>query len=390
MRSDCALIMKSLLIGLSLMMAGCQEPFVPDAGGDWKAVATGGDHTCALTSTGGAYCWGRGADGELGTGDLANELAPRPVAGNLTFKSITAGDAHTCALDETGRAFCWGWSAFYQVGASLAPTTRVPVQIDGNERFSAISAGAHHTCGIALDARVFCWGYNRWGQNGNGFTQTTNPAAPTTGNLRATHISSGGYHTCALTATGTAFCWGNNQFGQLGIGSDTLFTVDPMAVRTSLQFKSIDAGATHTCAIATNDRVHCWGSAEFGELGDGAMFKPGLPGPSTPVGTILLDTVKLVSAGVNETCAVQITGGAFCWGRGTEGQLGNGNPANFAQRQPVKPQGKFDFDVLATGGYTHACGITKGTIYCWGTGQSGQLGIGSNTSSIVPQRISSR
>jgi alpha-tubulin suppressor-like RCC1 family protein len=240
---------------------------------------------------------------------------------------------------------------------------------------------------VALDARVFCWGYNRWGQNGNGLTQTTNPAAPTTGDLRAVSVSAGGYHTCALTAAGNAFCWGSNQYGQLGIGSDTLFTVDPMAVRTTLRFKSIDAGATHTCAISVDDRVFCWGSAEYGELGDGASFKPGLPGPATPVQTLLLEPAGIVSAGVNETCAVQTAGGTFCWGRGTEGQLGNGNTNNFAVRQPIKPQGQFVFDVLAVGGSTHACGIDSGIIYCWGTGRFGQLGLGSETTSIVPQRI---
>src|SRR5688572_3186038 len=160
-------MMKRALVGLAIAVVGCEDPNVPDDIHEFVDVATGGDHTCAITADGTAYCWGRGADGQLGTGDLENQFIPRRVETNIAFKTITTGDAHTCALDQSGRAYCWGWTAFYQLGVVGASDTRVPGLIDGNERFASISAGAHHTCGIALDQRVFCWGYNRWGQNGN-------------------------------------------------------------------------------------------------------------------------------------------------------------------------------------------------------------------------------
>jgi alpha-tubulin suppressor-like RCC1 family protein len=378
----------ALLISLTTAMAACDDTFVPDDIHEFVDVATGGDHTCAVTVDGEAFCWGRGADGELGTGDIANAFTPRAVQSNVRFKAITAGDAHTCALSEDGRAYCWGWTAHYQVGSALPANPRLPVPIDGNQRFTSISAGAHHTCGIAVDGRVFCWGYNRWGQNGNGITQTTVPAEATTGGLRASAISAGGFHTCALATNGAAFCWGSNQYGQLGIGADTLNSANPLPVKTALRFTRIDAGATHTCAIATDARVFCWGSAVYGEVGDGAPFKPGLPGPSTPNPVLLLGSATNVSAGVNQTCAVDVTVAASCWGRGTEGQLGNGNALDFPVRQPVRPLGKFVFTVLSTGGTTHACGINTGAVYCWGTGKFGQLGAGSLTISNVPQRIS--
>jgi alpha-tubulin suppressor-like RCC1 family protein len=383
---DLAAIVRATAPVIMLVFASCSDPFLPDDQRQWSGVATGGDHTCAITTAGEAYCWGRGSDGQLGNGEIVDAFTPVRVAGDQTFKAITTGDAHSCGLDESGIAYCWGWNAFYQVGSGFAATTRIPVPIDGSARFTAISAGAHHTCAIAEDRRVLCWGYNRWGQNGNGFTQTTIPAEPTSVILDAAAVSAGGYHTCAVTRNGSAYCWGSNYYGQLGIGSDVLFSADPLPVKTDLRFTRIDAGANHTCAIATDGQSYCWGSAEYGELGDGAAFKPGLPGPATPVLVRLISSTSLISAGVNQTCAVERRAGTYCWGRGTEGQLANGDAANFAIRQPIK--GDIAFDILSTGGTTHACGISSGILYCWGTGRAGQLGAGANTISHEPQRIS--
>jgi alpha-tubulin suppressor-like RCC1 family protein len=377
-------MMKRAFLTLVIAMAACQDPYVPDDTNVWTGVAAGGEHTCAVNVDGEVYCWGRGENGQLGTGLKTNALTPRRTQSDAEFTAITVGDTHSCALEESGRVFCWGWNAFRQTGVELGDVP-FPMEVQTNERFLSISAGGHHTCGVAIDLRVVCWGYNRWGQNGNDLKQITIPPAATSGGLRATAVSAGADHTCAISVSGATYCWGSNSYGQLGVGSETLFSVDPVPVQTSLQFTRIDAGATHTCGVATDGRAYCWGSSVYGELGDGAPFKPGVAGPATPVGVLALDAVTDISAGVSHTCAVQ-SGATFCWGRGTEGQLGIGRAANFAVRQLIDD--KFAFTVLATGGTTHACGIMRGRIYCWGAGTYGQLGTGSVRSSNLPIRIS--
>jgi alpha-tubulin suppressor-like RCC1 family protein len=372
---------------LALALCACEEPTVADDVHHFVDVATGGDHSCAVTTAGQAFCWGRGADGELGNGEVANQTVPARVQSEIVFKSITTGYAHTCALDGSGRAFCWGFNAYFQTGANPA-NTRIPNPIDGNERFAGVSAGANHTCGVALDGRVLCWGYNRWGQIGSGSTQVAIAAQLVSGNLRARRVSAGGDHTCAIDTANVAYCWGSNQYGQLGFDTDTLYSVIPVPVKTNLRFISIAAGSTHTCAISLDARVYCWGSAEYGEIGDGGFFRPGLPGPATPTPAILLAGASAVSAGVHLSCAVDLTNATSCWGRGIEGQTGSGNLNNFTVRQPLKPFGKFTFTVLAAGGNTHACGIMAGVVYCWGTGLHGQLGRRASTVNILPERIS--
>lgn len=372
-----------ILLSLAMVLGACKDVTLPDTEHTFVDVTTGGDHSCAVTDQGEAYCWGRGADGELGNGTVANSLTPARVQSGVTFKAVSAGEAHTCALDKAGRAYCWGWNAFYELGITTAVDTRVPNPIEAAQQFSMISAGSFHNCAVALDSRVFCWGYNRWGQNGNGLTQTTVPPEPIP--LQARMVSAGGMHTCAIATNGMAFCWGSNQYGQLGIGSDTLFVTTPMPVRSSLQYISIDAGITHTCAVTVTGETYCWGSAAFGEIGDGARFKEGVPGPALPVRVEPINPVSAVSTGKYFSCA--LSGSISCWGRGEEGQLGNGNALSFSRPQLMNVKPNVSFAKLSADGNTHACALGNGAVWCWGTGQFGQLGMGARTTSTVPQRI---
>jgi alpha-tubulin suppressor-like RCC1 family protein len=382
------------LLALGMMVA-CDDPFAPEDQRVYMDVATGAEHTCAITTGGDAYCWGRNSDGQLGDGTRADRFEPTKVADNLRFKSITAGDAHTCALTDEGKAYCWGWSAFYQLGNPLAPTNTEPVPVTTEVRFSAISAGAHHTCAIALDTKVYCWGYNRWGQGGLGLTEVISTPLPVAGDFRAIAISAGGDHTCAISPAQRAFCWGKNESGELGAGSDQAMRSVPAQVAGALLFTSIDAGRTHTCAISTLKEAYCWGSATYGELGDGGIWRPDLAGPTRPIAVTQLLDVAGISAGTHHTCATDATGLSWCWGRGEFGQLANGDIRDHAVRQPVyflptrrQTNDLLQFTKLATGGLTHACGLAEGSVWCWGTGPRGQLGLEEDFMVVtLPQRV---
>src|SRR5437879_28477 len=67
----------------------------------FAALSAGGYHTCGLTTRGAAYCWGRGSNGELGTGTTTASTVPVPVSGGLSFAALSAGCFCTCG-DTTG------------------------------------------------------------------------------------------------------------------------------------------------------------------------------------------------------------------------------------------------------------------------------------------------
>jgi alpha-tubulin suppressor-like RCC1 family protein len=58
----------------------------------------GASHTCGLTSSGMAYCRGRGDQGEIGNGTTATDSLPVPIGGGPNFAVISAGSEFTCGL----------------------------------------------------------------------------------------------------------------------------------------------------------------------------------------------------------------------------------------------------------------------------------------------------
>jgi alpha-tubulin suppressor-like RCC1 family protein len=379
-----------------LLVAACDDPFAADEVRFYQAVATGGEHTCAIALDGSAWCWGRGNEGQLGIGVKENRHTPARVAGNVDYTDVTVGVAHTCALAVDGSAHCWGWNAFYERGNTSDPRDDVPVPVSTSVRFDKLSAGDHHTCGIGTDSLAYCWGANTHGQLGDGTTRTRAEPRLVSGTVRFAHITAGGAHTCALTAVGTAYCWGRNEVGQLGIGTTSLMQSSPLLVNSAARFRQIDAGAVHTCAVDMGFFFYCWGGNEYGELGFGGNNPPGqsgsvAPSPISP----FFPRGSSVSAGDRYTCAIGFVGEGRCWGRGDAGQLASGANATQFHPQPIHLQPHalhtgdfFTITQIAAGGATHACAIADDRVYCWGTGTAGQLGTQGSTYTFMPQQVS--
>ena len=141
------------------------------AGGHtFRELAAGRYHTCGVTTSGAAPCWGSGFYGRLGTGDTLDVQVPTPVAGGLAFRSVSPGDWHTCGVTTSGEGYCWGSNREGQLGNGER-TDRFavgPVQVQGGLRFSSVSAGLYHTCGLTTDGEGYCWGLAQFGALGHG------------------------------------------------------------------------------------------------------------------------------------------------------------------------------------------------------------------------------
>ena len=196
-------------------------PQAVDQGGlVFKAVSSGGnEYVCALTSGGSAYCWGSNNYYQLGTTTVTGDSVPIAVTGGLFFTSIATGGDHSCGIATTGM-YCWGDDGSGELGdGNNATFTATPVAVKGGHAFTQMVAGGSFSCGLTAAGVAWCWGNNTSGQAGQGTTggYELTPVA-VTGGLTFTTISAGSDFVCGLVASGAAYCWGDDAQGQLGNG----------------------------------------------------------------------------------------------------------------------------------------------------------------------------
>src|SRR5439155_20958897 len=109
----------------------------------FTSITVGGSHSCGLTESGAAYCWGHNDSGQLGDSSMQARSAPVAVAGGHAFVTIAATDGNTCGLLADGTAYCWGGNGTGELGiGTTGPGTRVPVPVATSLRFSSLWRGS--------------------------------------------------------------------------------------------------------------------------------------------------------------------------------------------------------------------------------------------------------
>jgi cysteine-rich repeat protein len=252
----------------------------------WSDVCTGYTFSCGIAE-GLPYCWGSNSSGQLGIGSSGGSFnTPHPVditSIEVDFVQISCGGQHTCAFTSDGVAYCWGLNSSGQLGDGTTMNRNRPTLVHrggDTEPWTYVACGDSHTCGLS-GGDVLCWGENGSYQIGDGTTvDRTMPVMPVfSGTTTPGTISSaaaGGSHSCVTDDNRIGFCWGNNAYGQLGIGStDPRYT--PARINYS-DWKTIEAGKDHTCALkAGNPTLWCWGRNSQGQVGDGTNAQKNNP-----------------------------------------------------------------------------------------------------------------
>jgi alpha-tubulin suppressor-like RCC1 family protein len=283
------------------------------------ALACGSLHTCALTADGHVWCWGDDGFHQLGKDNGTSAPREAPV---VSVAAIGTGDFHTCAVTTSGDAYCWGKGDNGQIGDGMGATTVDPTKVPLPVAMRAIGGGTYHTCALAVGGDVYCWGNDSWGQLGDGKkTQSLTPVAavalPSSG-IKA--LAVGGDDTCVIDGDASALC--------VGIKSGPI----PRDPGLGKGVGSVGVSYSHLCATV-GGVVSCWGSNVDGELGDGTHTPHSTPAPvvwNVPVPPAV--TTVTVSGGVavntttedGHSCALGGNGLLVCWGSNDFGQLGDG------------------------------------------------------------------
>jgi alpha-tubulin suppressor-like RCC1 family protein len=168
------------------------KPAAVMGGRNWRQIWAGTallpkftqTHTCGITTDKHAFCWGDNTYGQLGVGTIPRSLVPVAVSGGLTFSSITAGEIHSCATTTSdlwstrAHAYCWGNGANGQLGngaSSGSGSSPTPFPVSGGLPLTWVAAGSIHTCALTGAGQAYCWGADGEGQLGNGGANTSSP-----------------------------------------------------------------------------------------------------------------------------------------------------------------------------------------------------------------------
>jgi formylglycine-generating enzyme required for sulfatase activity/alpha-tubulin suppressor-like RCC1 family protein len=251
--------------------------------------------------------------------------------------------------------------------------------------WAGVDSGQYHVCASGEDGSVWCWGSNSSSeagfQNTDYYIHIPRRLDYPTGVMM---LAAGDQHTCALKADGAVWCWGRNGSGQLGNG-ETNSSPDPQAVRVLglPSVRTIFSGAYHVCSVDYEGSVWCWGRNSEGQLGDG--FKTDR---STPAKVSGLPKIVSMALGMYHSCALAESGAIWCWGFNTQGQLGTGGTTDLAGPQEVN--GISNATDLAAGILSSCAVLADGAVACWGYNGTGELGLGAkdNLPHPVPVKVS--
>ena len=193
-------------------------------------------------------------------------------------------------------------------------------------------------------------------------------------------ISKSSDYNCEYNAAGQLRCWKYKireaQDKNAGISKKILLDYD-----SRKQIKDVSSGDDFSCALDNGDEIFCWGSNKRGQLGTENVAK----GSKEPVKVDSELKFKKIYTNAHYACGLDLGGHAYCWGDGSNGEVGNGKKGKFDKPQKVETDLIFSRLSMAR---TYACGVEKLTndVYCWGKGTKG-LTSSVNLDSSIPVKV---
>ena len=298
------------------------------------------------------------------------------------YTDITFGGAHTTAKKSDGTIWGWGAASY----GNLTTTNQVepnPVQLGTATDWNFIKNGAANSFAIKNNGTLWGCGSNQLGSLGvNSNTQNFTTFQQITTATNWIKISPSSFFTLALKADGTIWAWGQNNQYQLGNSPATAQQLSPLQIGTATDWVDIEssAGGDTGFAIKANGTIWGWGA----NAGYMLYFGSSVTSISTPTQINSSTNWVKMTVGASHILAQKSDGTLWSWGSGNSGALGNGSILSTTTEQQITNDLWLNF----AAGTNTSFGIKNdGTLWAWGKNTNGQLGDGTSTNRLVPTQI---
>ncbi|MGN6109001.1 MAG: RCC1 domain-containing protein [Kofleriaceae bacterium] len=338
---------------------------VTEGPGSWLDIAPTRFASCGLTTGGELWCWGSGEHGVLGNG-AEDLLAPMQRIGTATWRSVSTYFGHTCGVQRDGSLWCWGRNERGALGDGVVDDdeiARVPRRV-GTDAWTMVQSGFRYSCALRDDATLWCWGANDLGQLGDGTKEDRRQPTPIPGATWRT-IALGETSACGIRLDDSLWCWGSDRGGQVGNGDPVADEPAPVNIGGARRWSAVAVGESHTCAIELDGTSWCWGKNHDGRLGNGDTVDS-----TSPVQTVA-PPLASIAVGAEHTCGLAPEGELWCWGASQHGEIPGITTSRLATptRIAAQPMTRLAIGVSVT------CAIDgDAQLYCSGLNGSGQAG----------------
>jgi alpha-tubulin suppressor-like RCC1 family protein len=359
-------------------------------------VASARTFVCVVLTDKTVRCWGDNSNGGVGQGGALTGVVPtpKPVATLSNVTRLAGTQTGMCALLGDGSVDCWGDGV----------STPSPKPGISGATFLGGATGTHY-CAIVAGGELRCWGYNDSGQLGSGAATAgmqntpqavcvpdgkTTPCAHATG---ATWVRGSDNSTCAVFSGGAVACWGSNSQGQLGPEAPITTMPSPFPQTVpGLVADSVTGGNSTVCAVSAGQAL-CWGGGgdTLGSSAAGSVRQPTAVCTSADC-TMTLMGVTSVDTFDESACAAAAGGTVRCWGSNDTDQLGDGTPHTSKSSQGYAATitlGSGAVAVASAGQSSCAVVADRADRYllCWGEDSDGELGDNGIAGSSTPTPV---
>lgn len=333
------------------------------------------------TSAGGGFSFG-GA-----TSTTATTATGFTFGGGASSVSTTASAGSAGGFTFGGTAASTTSAGGFTFGAPSTSESKVEdeesvddTDFDGASIIALASASSAH----GAVATVGCGDCGQLGLGEDEDVELTEARrVPALAGKQVTGISAGGLHNAVIIRNGDLYTWGCNDDCALGRGGDEWLPAKVEGVSKVVQVVCSD---THSAALTASGEVFSWGTYKDanGYLGYSTDVQKQAQPMRVDFGA-KGKKIVMIACGVQHTVALSSEGKIFCWGSGEQGQLarkvitGRKNTQLEARCMTLPGRGA-DRRAVAVyaGGYCTFAVAASGRVYAWGLNNFGQLGVGDN------------